>query len=369
MPAGMIVGVVVHTLRFLLVRRLLSLARLGPTPDARDVEIVVLRHQMMVLRRQVRRPRYTPSDRMVLAVLSRLLPRERWPVFLGRSGHAAAVAPRTGRAPMDLPTHGPRPRSGPRGGRACAAAGQGESPVGYLRIVGVCRKLALVVSATTVRRLLRRHRLGPAPRRGGTSWVQFLRAQTAGTLAVDFFTVDIVRLRRLYVLLVVEVEHRRVHLAGITAHPTGDWVTQAAPNLLIGDRAAGVRASRCRNRRYWQRLRRANSAGSWSSAGMTASSTRTGRTVVPAEKASANSRRIQSSARSIRRRPSLPAINQSGPINASTTQARCNLPTRWATKSAPGGIEIESRNTRSEPRRRLSSAYSNGAQPRLSLPR
>jgi putative transposase len=83
---------------------------------------------------------------------------------------------------------------------------------GYLRIVGECRKLALVVSATTVRRLLRRHRLGPAPRRGGASWVQFLRAQEVGTLAVDFFTVDTVRLRRLYVLFVVE----RSSIAGCT---------------------------------------------------------------------------------------------------------------------------------------------------------
>jgi transposase InsO family protein len=104
---------------------------------------------------------------------------------------------------------------------------------GYVRIVGECRKLGLAVSATTVRRILRRRRLGPAPRRGGASWVQFLRAQAAGTLAVDFFTVETVRLTRLYVLFVVEVDRRRVHLAGITAHPTGEWVAQAARNLLM----------------------------------------------------------------------------------------------------------------------------------------
>jgi putative transposase len=112
-----------------------------------------------------------------------------------------------------------------------------------VRIVGECRKLGVAVSATTVRRILRRHRLGPAPRRGGPSWVQFLRAQAAGTLAVDFFTVGTVQLRRLYVLFVVEVQRRRVHLAGITAHPSGDWVAQAARNLTmdLGERAAEFR--------------------------------------------------------------------------------------------------------------------------------
>jgi putative transposase len=86
MRAGMIVAMVLRTLGFMLARRLLGLAGLGPTPDAKDVEIAVLRHQVMVLRRQVRRPRFTPSDRMVLAVLARLLPRERWPVFLVTPG-------------------------------------------------------------------------------------------------------------------------------------------------------------------------------------------------------------------------------------------------------------------------------------------
>jgi putative transposase len=97
---------------------------------------------------------------------------------------------------------------------------------GYLRIGGECRKLGIAVSATSVRRILRRHRLGPAPRRGGASWRQFLRAQAAGAVATDFFTVETVGLARLYVLFFIEIGQRRVHLAGITMHPTGDWVAQ-----------------------------------------------------------------------------------------------------------------------------------------------
>jgi putative transposase len=246
MPAGMIVGVVVRTLRFLLVRRLLGLAGLGPTPDAKDVEIVVLRHQVMVLRRQVRRPRFTPSDRMVLAVLARVLPRERWPVFLVTPGtllrwHRELVARR-----WTYPSTGHGRGLDPDVAALVLRLARENPRWGYLRIVGECRKLALVVSATTVRRLLRRHRLGPLATARRYELGPVLRAQTAGTLAVDFFTVDTVdtvRLRRLYVLFVVEVEHRRVHLVGITAHPTGDWVVQAARNLLmdIGDRAAGFR--------------------------------------------------------------------------------------------------------------------------------
>jgi hypothetical protein len=104
---------------------------------------------------------------------------------------------------------------------------------GYVRIVGECRKLGVRVSATSVRTILRRHRLEPAPRRGGPTWTQFLRSQAAGILACDFLTVETVGLTRLYVLFVIELQHRRVHLAGITAHPTGAWVTQAARNLLM----------------------------------------------------------------------------------------------------------------------------------------
>jgi transposase InsO family protein len=104
---------------------------------------------------------------------------------------------------------------------------------GYLRIVGECRKLDVRVSPTSVRTILRRHHLGPAPRRGGPTWKQFLRTQAAGTLACDFLTVETIGLTRLYVLFVIELEHRRVHLAGVTAHPTAAWVTQAARNLVM----------------------------------------------------------------------------------------------------------------------------------------
>ncbi len=89
------------------------------------------------------------------------------------------------------------------------------------------------VSATSVRRIPRRHRIGPAPRRGGPSWSQFLRSQAGGLLATDFFTVETVGLTRLYVLFVIEVQQRAVHLMGITAHPTGAWVAQQARNLLM----------------------------------------------------------------------------------------------------------------------------------------
>jgi hypothetical protein len=89
------------------------------------------------------------------------------------------------------------------------------------------------VSATSVRRILRRHGLGPAPRRGGPTWTQFLRAQASSLLATDFFTVETVGLTRLYVLFVVEVQPRHVHLLGITDHPTGAWVAHQARNLLL----------------------------------------------------------------------------------------------------------------------------------------
>jgi transposase InsO family protein len=102
---------------------------------------------------------------------------------------------------------------------------------GYLRIVGECAKLGVTVSATSVRKVLRRNHLRPAPRRSGPSWSEFLRAQAPGTLACDFFALDTITLRRLYVLFFIDLERRKVFLAGVTEHPIGSWVTQQARNL------------------------------------------------------------------------------------------------------------------------------------------
>lgn len=109
---------------------------------------------------------------------------------------------------------------------------------GNVRIVGECRKLGVAVSATSVRTILRTDRLGPAPRRGGPSWTEFLCAQASGTIACDFLTVG---LTRLYVLFFIELDRRPFRLAGLIVHPTGAWVAQAAGNLLMELDDAGAR--------------------------------------------------------------------------------------------------------------------------------
>jgi putative transposase len=166
--------------------------------------------------------------------LAKLLPRDRWPAFMVTPAtllrwHRELVARRW--------TYSHR-RGSQRGlhddiVELVLRLARENPRWGYLRVVGECRSLGVAVSAFSVRRILRRHHLGPAPRRGGPTWTQFLSGQVSGLLACDFFTVETVALTRLYVLFVVEVRRRRVHLAGITAHPTGPWVTQQARNLLM----------------------------------------------------------------------------------------------------------------------------------------
>jgi transposase InsO family protein len=112
---------------------------------------------------------------------------------------------------------------------------------GYQRIRGNLLKLGIRVSATTVRTILRRSGLDPAPRRGGPTWAESLWSQAAGIWATDFFTVETIGLKTLYVLFFIELSTRRVHPAGVTAHPDSAWVTQQARNLAIDERLSGVR--------------------------------------------------------------------------------------------------------------------------------
>ncbi len=112
---------------------------------------------------------------------------------------------------------------------------------GYQRIAGELNKLGLAVSPSTVRRVLARAGLRPTPRRSGPTWREFLRAQAAGIVACDFFCVETALLRRYYVLFFIELQTRRVHLAGVTTNPDGSWVTQQARNLSLAGALGDVR--------------------------------------------------------------------------------------------------------------------------------
>src|SRR6266851_393499 len=203
---------------------------------AKDVELVLLRHQLSVLARQHQRPRLRPADRAFVAALAQLLPHRR--------RHGLVVTPATllrwhrelVRRKWTYPQRKPgRPPTG-RALRELVLRLARENPRwGYQRIAGELIKLGFRLSPSTVKRLLASAGLEPAPRRGGPSWRAFLRQQAASMLACDFFTVETVALRRLYVLFFLEVGSRRVHLAGCTPNPTGSWVTQQARNLGFTD--------------------------------------------------------------------------------------------------------------------------------------
>ena len=230
---------------YLALGRVLELVMLCcQSAEAKEIEILVLRHELMVLRPQHPRPRLQPKDRALLAALSRQLPRARWSVFLVKPETLLAWHRRMVRRRWTY-------RSAPRGRPPVPDPVQQlilrfarENPRwGYQRIRGELLRLGCQISASSISRVLRAHGIDPAPRRAPTTWRSFLRRQAAGILACDFFTVDTVFLRRLYVLFVIELGSRRVHLAGVTAHPTGPWVAQQARNLLLdlGDRAAVFR--------------------------------------------------------------------------------------------------------------------------------
>jgi putative transposase len=203
----------------------------------------VLRHQLAVLRRGAKRPRLNRLDRVFMAAASRLLPRERWSSFL--------VTPQTllrwhrelvrrkwtfrrtsspGRPPTDADLRDLVIRMGRENPRW-----------GCMRVQGELRKLGIRLGATTIRSILRRAGISPAPRRDGPTWTEFLRSQAEGVWACDFFTVETAWLRTLYVLFFIELGSRRVHVAGVTAHPDSAWVTQQGRNLAIADELDNVR--------------------------------------------------------------------------------------------------------------------------------
>jgi putative transposase len=184
-----------------LCRTIQLLTLLSRGDAAKDLEILVLRHQLTVLQRQTSRPKLEPADRALLAAISRVLPRGRWSCFFVtpealRRWHRRLVAGRwtyprrgQGRPPLD------------DGVQQLIVRLARENPRwGYQRIKGELLRLGLRISATAIRTTLHRHGIDPAPRRTTTTWRAFLAQQAAGIVSCDFFTVDTIWLRRLYVL-------------------------------------------------------------------------------------------------------------------------------------------------------------------------
>jgi len=220
---------------YLAVRNLFTLVWLLARPRrSKELEILVLRHELAMLRRQARQPKLTRADRALLAALSRSLPRAAWAGFpvkpetllrwhrqlIARRWTYAHRAP--GRPPLESSLR-------------CLILRLGhENPHwGYRRIVGELTGLGITVSATSVRKVLLEEGLQPAPQRSRSSWRAFLRAQAASTLACDFLTVETAFLQRIYVLFFISLATRRIEYIASTSNPDGRWVTQQARNLVM----------------------------------------------------------------------------------------------------------------------------------------
>ncbi|MFF7656636.1 integrase core domain-containing protein [Streptomyces sp. NPDC007983] len=235
-------------LAYLTATNTLAFLRLLPMSDRdKDIEILVLRHQLLVLQRQVGKPALTDSDRAVLAGLLHHLPKDRLRHLL------LLVRPETVlRRHRELlrrrhaATCMPKRRGRPRTIRSIRALvlrlARENASWGYRRIHGELAALGIKVAASTVWEILREHGIPPAPERQSTTWADFLRSQAEALLSCDLFEVRTLTGARLYVFAVIEHTTRHIRILGATAHPAAEWIVQLGRNLLMDFEDAGSKA-------------------------------------------------------------------------------------------------------------------------------